>query len=218
MLKQFGEDGTDLKLAISWNELGNGLMMNKRWEDATECFQRSIDTLRKRPDFTKTALSFPLVNLGFVYWILGRLDDADKICVEALEDRRAAYGLDDSRSFITGKLLHVFGNVRAAQGRMTESYDFHYRALLQYNKFTVEKSTTGPQMSALRSRITTCSPESTNEQKLFLIRHLKSTEIANVTHQSVHVRISRRQDCSLKWGMVRDLKSTSPRRCGCIAV
>lgn len=40
----------------------------------------------------------------------------------------------------TGKLLHAFGNVRAAQGRMEESLDLHNRALLQYKKFTVGKN------------------------------------------------------------------------------
>jgi hypothetical protein len=40
----------------------------------------------------------------------------------------------------TGKLLHAFGNVRAAQGKMDESLDFHNRALLQYKKFTVGKN------------------------------------------------------------------------------
>ena len=40
----------------------------------------------------------------------------------------------------TGKLLHAFGNVRAAQGKMEESFGLHKRALLQYKKFTVGKN------------------------------------------------------------------------------
>lgn len=37
--------------------------------------------------------------------------------------------LTDNR---TGRVLHALGNVRASQGRLKESYDFHQRALMQY--------------------------------------------------------------------------------------
>jgi tetratricopeptide (TPR) repeat protein len=100
MLKQFGPASSDTRLAISWNELGNGLMMSKRWLEAIDCFIKSIETLKKQPHFTKTSLSFPLVNLGFAYWILGELDKAEKVCQQALLDRRAAYGMDDAESFM----------------------------------------------------------------------------------------------------------------------
>jgi tetratricopeptide (TPR) repeat protein len=162
MLKQLGPDSTDNRLAISWNELGNGLMMNKQWEDAIDCFNKSIETLKKQPNFKKIQLSFPLVNLGFAYWILGQLDKAEEVCQQALMDRQAAFGIDDAESFMyavsrllplprrlngrlteahsTGKLLHAFGNIRAAQRRMDESFDLHKRALVQYQKFTVGKN------------------------------------------------------------------------------
>jgi hypothetical protein len=45
-----------------------------------------------------------------------------------------------TKAYSTGKLLHAFGNVRAAQGKMDESLNFHNRALLQYKKFTVGKN------------------------------------------------------------------------------
>jgi tetratricopeptide (TPR) repeat protein len=100
MLKQFGPASSDTHLAISWNELGNGLMMSKRWLEAIDCFIKSIEALKKQPHFTKTSLSFPLVNLGFAYWILGELDKAEEVCQQALLDRQAAYGVDDAESFM----------------------------------------------------------------------------------------------------------------------
>jgi tetratricopeptide (TPR) repeat protein len=100
MREEFGPDSTDMRLAISWNELGNGRMMNKQWEDAINCFKKSIEILKRQPDFTKTSLSFPLVNLGFAYWILGELEEAESVCQEALLDRLAAYGIDDGKSFM----------------------------------------------------------------------------------------------------------------------
>lgn len=100
MREEFGPDSTDMRLAISWNELGNGRMMNKQWEDAIICFEKSIEILKRQPDFTKTSLSFPLVNLGFAYWILEQLEHAEKVCQEALSDRHTAYGIDDGKSFM----------------------------------------------------------------------------------------------------------------------
>lgn len=100
MCEELGPDSTDIRLAISWNELGNGRMMNKQWESAIICFEKSIEIQKKQPDFTKTSLSFPLVNLGFAYWILGQLEQAEKVCQEALLDRQEAYGIDDGKSFM----------------------------------------------------------------------------------------------------------------------
>jgi tetratricopeptide (TPR) repeat protein len=98
--EELGPDSTDIRLAISWNELGNGRMMNKQWDDAIVCFEKSIEIQRRQLDLTKISLSFPLVNLGFAYWILGQLEQAEKVCQEALLDRQAAYGIDDGKSFM----------------------------------------------------------------------------------------------------------------------
>lgn len=100
MCEELGPDSTDIRLAISWNELGNGRMINKQWDDAIICFKKSIEIQKRQLDFTKISLSFPLVNLGFAYWILGQLEQAEKVCQEALLDRQAAYGIDDGESFM----------------------------------------------------------------------------------------------------------------------
>ncbi|KUJ08789.1 uncharacterized protein LY89DRAFT_690790, partial [Mollisia scopiformis] len=56
---------------------------------------------------------------------------------EALSRRRKAYGENDRASFVTGKLLLGYGNVRAQQNLQDESFELHQQCLLHY------KSTVG---------------------------------------------------------------------------
>jgi hypothetical protein len=96
-----GEPQTkDKGLAVSWNELGNAYMMNENWKSAEDCFIISIDTLRQLDNFKKVDLSFPVINLGFSYWLQGRLSEADETLSDILAAREAAYGINDRESFM----------------------------------------------------------------------------------------------------------------------
>lgn len=67
----------DMRLAVSWNELGNAHMMNKDWALAEECFLCSVNALKLMDNYTPVLCSFPIINLGFAYWLQGRLDEAE---------------------------------------------------------------------------------------------------------------------------------------------
>ncbi|PYH99016.1 hypothetical protein BO71DRAFT_425642 [Aspergillus ellipticus CBS 707.79] len=80
----------------------------------------------------------PLINLGVTsYWVEGRLDEAAATFQQALTDREKEYGVNDTTSFATGKLLLGYGNVKWDQGRFDERFALHQRCLQQY------KATTG---------------------------------------------------------------------------
>jgi len=134
MVKQLsGKAGeTDMRLAISWNELGNAYMLNDNWVEGEKCFRTSIEEMKRLRDFNNTIISLPLANLGLSYWLQKRLDEAAGILLEALEDRADELGEDDKVSFISGRLLHAIGNVRGSQGKPDEAYHYHRRLLLQY--------------------------------------------------------------------------------------
>lgn len=102
MIKFAGDEPQreDMRLAVSWNELGNAYMMNKQWTQAADCFIRSMDTLKQLNNFKKVDLSFPQINLGFSYWLQGRLDEADEVLSDILAAREAAYGINDRESFM----------------------------------------------------------------------------------------------------------------------
>lgn len=87
-------------LHISWNELGNAYMMNKRWTDGEQTFRRSIEHARQRPNFTLLDVSFPYVNLGLALWLQDQHDDAMETLLEGLAAREEAFGKNDKDSFM----------------------------------------------------------------------------------------------------------------------
>ena len=92
--------GKDNRLYISWNELGNAFMLNKNWSKGEECFKTSIESARLLPNYQPTDISFPMVNLGLAYWLMGRSDEALSTLTEGLAHREAVYGADDTESFM----------------------------------------------------------------------------------------------------------------------
>ncbi|KAL8305078.1 hypothetical protein RB598_003018 [Gaeumannomyces tritici] len=136
MIRESGSHtrGRDSRLHISWNELGNAFMMNRRWADGERCFTTSIESAKLQPDYKPTDASFPHVNLGLAYWLMGRHDAAMAQLKAGLCHREQAFGVNDSQSFITGRFLHAIGNVKASLGLYGESFVFHSRALAQYQK------------------------------------------------------------------------------------
>lgn len=102
MLKELGDkDRTnDMRLAISWNELGNANMLNDKWETGEECFLQSIRAMRKVEGFEQTMISLPNVNLGLAYWLTDRHDDALIALKGGLEDRERRFGKGDKESFM----------------------------------------------------------------------------------------------------------------------
>jgi tetratricopeptide (TPR) repeat protein len=90
----------DMRLSISWNQLGNAYMLNDDWSKGEECFQKSVDLMRQLDKFEKVSISLPVVNLGLAYWLQGRHDEANDILIEGLKDRVDAFGPDDRVSFM----------------------------------------------------------------------------------------------------------------------
>jgi tetratricopeptide (TPR) repeat protein len=116
---------TDIRLGISWNELGNAHMLNGNWAKGEECYLQSIVCMRELPDFQPITISLPLANVGLSYWLQGKVDLALTTLLEGLNDRESKYGRDDRVSFITGRFLHALGNVKS-------DLEYHTRALVHY--------------------------------------------------------------------------------------
>jgi tetratricopeptide (TPR) repeat protein len=92
--------GTDQSLGVAWNELGNAILQNNDGKWAEECFLKSIDALSALDGATAITISMPLINIGFTYWVQGRLTDAAATFQRALEDREKEYGVNDKTSFV----------------------------------------------------------------------------------------------------------------------
>ncbi|KAI0396025.1 hypothetical protein F5Y17DRAFT_465366 [Xylariaceae sp. FL0594] len=106
---------------------------NKNMLDAAEkAFLRSIEIFQGLDDYEDTMLGWPEPNLGFIYWMQNKLQEAERALVEILDIHAAAWGPDDTKSFKTGKILYGMGNVLESQGQFYESLDFHLRCFQQF--------------------------------------------------------------------------------------
>lgn len=94
-----GDPIEDYELGITYNETGVACGMNDMYEEAADYFIKSMNIMRQLDNFDDTMLGWPETNLGFIYWVQGKLDDAELVLNEILEIHAAAFGLDDTESF-----------------------------------------------------------------------------------------------------------------------
>jgi hypothetical protein len=102
MIKEIGNKhpGTDMRLAISFNQLGVAHMINDDWIKGEECFRRCILEMERLDDYENFKISLPLVNWGSICWLTGRYDEAEERLLEGLADRIAKFGKNDRESFM----------------------------------------------------------------------------------------------------------------------
>jgi hypothetical protein len=113
--------GTDMRLAISFNQLGVAHLMNdgefvtvcqslaKKWSHADErkdrtkaedCFKRAEFEIQRLTDYEAYKTSLPLVNRGACAHMDGRYDETEALLLRGLADRVAKFGLNDGESFM----------------------------------------------------------------------------------------------------------------------
>lgn len=127
-----GREKVDMRLAISWNELGNAHMLKEEWKQGEKCFLTSIESMEVLTHFKATDLCLPLVNLGLSYWLQGKASDALEVLNRGLEIRKQTLGDSDLGSFIRGRYLHALGNVMSTVGDQDKSLAYHREALQHY--------------------------------------------------------------------------------------
>lgn len=91
---------TDMRLGLACNELGNAYMLKEDWVQGEKYFLRSIELLQQLDNFEPVLISLPLVNLGYAFWLQGRLDEAAAVLEKGVSDREAKYGVHDRISFV----------------------------------------------------------------------------------------------------------------------
>jgi hypothetical protein len=68
MVKESSKNDTqDMRLAISWNDLGNAHMFNGNWKKGEACFLKSIDEMRTYCNFSETMVSLPVSTICLQY-------------------------------------------------------------------------------------------------------------------------------------------------------
>lgn len=89
----------DYELGYAYNEIGVAYGNEGMLDQAAAAFHRSIEIFQGLPDYEDTMLGWPEPNLGFIYWMQGKLEEAEKALVEILDIHAVAWGVDDTKSF-----------------------------------------------------------------------------------------------------------------------
>jgi tetratricopeptide (TPR) repeat protein len=102
MVRDLGsrQSGTDMRLALSFNELGCAYMLRNDYSRAETCFEQSISSMEKLDNYERWQVSLPGVNLGVVYWLTERYTDAVDVLTRGLRDREKKFGSNDQESFM----------------------------------------------------------------------------------------------------------------------
>jgi len=134
MMKELGHrrPGTDMRLALSFNELGCAYMVRDDYPHAEDCFEKSINSMEKLDNYERWQVSLPGVNLGVVYWLTERYTEALDVLLQGLRDREKKFGFNDRESFITGRFLYTLGNVHESLNNYEVSLEYHQRSLNHY--------------------------------------------------------------------------------------
>ncbi|KAH8587287.1 hypothetical protein B0O99DRAFT_665462 [Bisporella sp. PMI_857] len=127
-----GDLVVDFELGLTYNEAGVAQSMNGQSREALESFRKCAEIWQSLDGYDETIMGLPFGNIGLVHWIEGRYTEA----LDTLHKMRGIYlrnyGVDDVKTFKTGKVLYALGNVYLSVGDLMHTFEFHGRALNQW--------------------------------------------------------------------------------------
>lgn len=122
----------DFELGLTYNEAGVAQAMNSRYRDALDSFRKCAEIWQSLEDYDETMMGLPFGNIGLVHWIEGRYTEALDTLREMRRIYARNYGVDDTKTFQTGKVFYALGNVYLSAGDLTNAFQYHGRALNQW--------------------------------------------------------------------------------------
>lgn len=116
----------DERLCLAYAERGISRIQDKRYEEGEADLKEAVRIRKALGNYVPRSRE---VNLGWSLLAQGKLEECDKLLSETLAGRERALGKDDRESVRTGLVLYALGNLRAAQNRLDESFEYHQRAM-----------------------------------------------------------------------------------------
>ncbi|KAF7509241.1 hypothetical protein GJ744_008301 [Endocarpon pusillum] len=123
-----GTDIQDARLSRCFSELAIALIQDKDYANAENNLLQGMEINNRIGSFSALAYA----NLGLLYTFQEKYEAAEEVLGWALSKQEEMFGKMDKVSFRTGRVLYAFGNLRAAQGRLPESHEYHQMALEQF--------------------------------------------------------------------------------------
>jgi tetratricopeptide (TPR) repeat protein len=116
----------DERLYLAYAERGISRIQDRRYEEGEADLKEALRIRKALGNYIPRSGE---VNLSWALLAQGKLEECDKLLSETLAGRERALGQDDRESVRTGLVLYALGNLRAAQNRLDESFEYHQRAM-----------------------------------------------------------------------------------------
>lgn len=125
-LKICTELGTeDERLYLAYAERAISRIQDRRYEEGEADLKEALRIRKALGNYVPRSGE---ANLSYALVAQGKLEECNTLLLESLEGRERALGKDDREGPRTGLVLYALGNLRAAQGRLNESLEYHDRA------------------------------------------------------------------------------------------
>lgn len=112
--------------------MGVALGMCQIYSKAIPYLTQAKDIRSRLPGFKPADNFSPMYHQALAAFHQGRIDDCEKLLLDALEAREAAVGKNDKSSYRPGNIYFTLSHVAASHGRMDESFDWSVRALRHF--------------------------------------------------------------------------------------
>lgn len=121
--KELGTE--DERLYLAYAERGISRIQDKRYEEGEADLK---EALRMRKALGNYIPRSGEANLSWALLAQSKLEECDTLLLDSLAGREKALGKNDKESVRTGLILYALGNLRAAQNRWHDSFEYHQRA------------------------------------------------------------------------------------------
>ncbi|OQD75303.1 hypothetical protein PENDEC_c007G00972 [Penicillium decumbens] len=115
----------DERLYLAYAERGISRIQDKRYEEGEADLK---EALRMRKALGNYIPRSGEANLSWALLAQGKFEECDMLLLDSLAGREKALGKNDKESVRTGLILYALGNLRAAQNRWGDSFEYHQRA------------------------------------------------------------------------------------------
>ena len=115
----------DERLYLAYAERGISRIQDRRFEEGEADLKEALRIRKALGNYIPRSGE---ANLSWALLAQGKLAESSTLLLDSLAGREKALGKNDRESVRTGLILYVLGNVRAAQNRWDESFEYHQRA------------------------------------------------------------------------------------------
>jgi tetratricopeptide (TPR) repeat protein len=115
----------DERLYLAYAERGISRIQDRRYEEGETDLKEALRIRKALGNYIPRSGE---ANLSWALLAQGKLEECNMLLLDSLTGRETALGKNDRVDVRTGLILYALGNLRAAQERWDESFEYHQRA------------------------------------------------------------------------------------------